>query len=104
TKSDGNAMDLCFATHLDSRKVKHIKKNPEVHLTLGVDSMDEMGNYLQIQGKAKVSTDAKLKKEKWTDDLKNYFKGNEDPNYAIVKVEPYRIEYVTMEKTEVWEG
>ncbi len=96
--------NLWFASFKDSRKVIQIKKNPEVHLTLGVDSSDEMGNYLQIQGKAKLVTDKKTLKTKWKKDWANYFKGPEDPNYSIISVKPYRIEFVTMKGAEVWEA
>ena len=92
---------------VNSRKVKQIEKNPEVHLTFGVnDPMTEMGKpYVQIQGIAKISTDPEEKNKQWNDMLAKYFSGPEDPNYVVMIVEPYRVEYTSSgEKTpEVWE-
>lgn len=96
--------NIWFATFKSSRKVVQIKRNPEVHLTLGVDASDEMGNYLQIQGKAKLVTDKKILQAKWNKEWATYFKGADDPNYAIISVAPYRIEFVTMKGPEVWEA
>ncbi|MFZ2955679.1 MAG: pyridoxamine 5'-phosphate oxidase family protein [Candidatus Ozemobacteraceae bacterium] len=92
-----------FGCHKSSRKVAQIKKNPEIHLTLGVDSVNEMDSYLQIQGKAQLVTDAKILHEKWKEDFSHYFKGPDDPEYVIISIKPYRIEFVTMQGTEAWE-
>ncbi len=81
-----------------------MKKNPEVHLTCGVTSPESADSYLQIQGHAEVTTDEAERRAYWKDELKRYFSGPEDPNYCVVKVTPYRIEYMapgSMEP-EVW--
>jgi general stress protein 26 len=97
---------LKFSTFAGSRKVKHIERNPEVHIVCGVATMETAKHYLQIQGKARVSDDPAEKKAYWTDDLKGYFQGPDDPNMRIVVIEPYRIEYQTMSsmQPEVWEA
>ena len=56
TVGDGDLVLRC-ATFVDSRKVKHSENNPNVHLTCGVTSLQEMQPYLQIQGKARVTTE-----------------------------------------------
>jgi len=102
---DGN-MTIWMATFAGSRKVAHIKKNPEVHLTLGVTSMETAESYLQIQGRADILTDIATKEAVWSDHLKGIFSGPDDPNYNVVKVTPYRIEYqgMGMVPPEVWEA
>lgn len=102
---DGN-MTIWMATFAGSRKVVHIKKNPEVHLTVGVTSMETAGSYLQIQGRAEILSDAATKEAVWSDHLKGIFSGPDDPNYNVVKVTPYRIEYqgMGMVPPEVWEA
>jgi general stress protein 26 len=82
-----------FASILESRKVEQIRNNPEVHLTCGVSSLEENNPYLQIQARARISTDESERENFWDDKLKSVFTGPDDPKYCIVIVEPYRIEY-----------
>ena len=97
-------LTIRFSTFTGSRKVVQIKKNPEVHLTCGVTDLATAQTYLQIQGKAELSTDKAEREAFWTDYLTRYFKGPDDPNYGIIIVKPYRIELYTMGnfKPEVW--
>jgi general stress protein 26 len=98
-------LTIWIATFIHSRKVGQIKKNPEVHLTVGITTMETAESYLQIQGRAEILTDAESKKAIWFPPLENIFSGPEDPNYCVLKISPYRIEYQTMAMTpaEVWE-
>lgn len=103
TVGDGNFVIRC-ATIVESRKVKQIKNNPNVHLTCGVTSLQEMQPYLQIQGLARVTTEKEERHGFWNDLLAPIFNGPDDPKYAIIVVEPYRIEYCTQGsfEPEVW--
>ncbi len=94
-----------FCTHLESRKVPHIRKNPNVHISLGVSSLETAKNWVQIQGTAEVSTDKAELDAFWFDDLKNYFTGPDDPGYCVVIIRPSKIEFGTMGimTPEVWE-
>jgi general stress protein 26 len=85
-----------FCAHLDSRKIGQIRKNPAVHLTMGVTSIETARNWLQVQGRAEVSTDLDERSAFWFDDLKHYFSGPDDPNYSIIIIRPSRIELGTM--------
>ncbi len=95
-----------MATFTHSRKVGQIRKNPEVHLTVGVADVETAESYLQVQGRAEILTDPKTKKAVWFDGLKDIFSGPDDPNYCVCKITPYRIEYKTVGPVppEVWEG
>ncbi len=99
--------DLTFwmATFIQSRKVAQIRKNPEVHLTVGVTDVETAESYLQVEGKAEILTDQKTKKAVWFDGLEGIFSDPEDPNYCVCKITPYRIEYHTMGPVppEIWE-
>ena len=101
----GPDLSICIATALDSRKVGQIRRNPEVHLTCGVADLQTAAFYLQIAGRALVSTDAALRHELWNDGLLQYFQGPDDPNFSIVVVKPYRIEWQSMSSVtpEIWE-
>lgn len=94
-----------FCTHVESRKVPQIRKNPAVHISLGVSSLDTAKNFLQVEGTAEVSTDKAERHSFWFDELKNYFSGPDDPGYCIVIIKPSRIEIGTMGNMtpEVWQ-
>lgn len=94
TVGDGNFTLRC-ATLAESRKVGQIQKNPNVHLTCGVTSFMEMRPYLQIQAKAHVTMDKEERHNFWNDMLAPIFAGPDDPKYAVIIIEPYRIEYCT---------
>lgn len=92
------------ATYVRSRKVAQIAVNPEVHVTLGVSDPAVMKPYLQIQGRARFSTEAAERHGFWSEMLANYFSGPDDPNYGVVVVTPYRIELAKagVPAPEVW--
>ena len=104
-RADDN-LTIWFATFKKSRKVKQIQQHPEVHLVLGVNDVLKAASWVQVQGRAQILEDAATKKSKWYSMLEPIFNGPEDPNYVVCKVEPYRIEYYTMnqQKPEVWEA
>lgn len=98
-------LNLSFATCLSSRKIEHINKSSEVHITIGVQNMSELNNpYLQIQGRAVVNTTSEAKNTLWHDMLSNIYEGPDDPNYAVIIVTPYRIELCNINNPapEVW--
>jgi len=99
-------LSMIVATSLRSRKVSHIRGNPEVHLTCGSTDMSKPGNYLQIEARAEVITDPAARKAHWSEGLSNYFQGPDDPNYVLLSITPYRIEIFGMTdmNTQVWEA
>lgn len=103
----GPGLSLGFATSLASRKVAQMRANPEVHLTAGGGSLEQMGKpYVQVEGRATVITDPAVKRAHWQEELKAYFSGPDDPDYAIVSITPRRIEYWTFDSMapQVWEA
>lgn len=100
----GDDLTIRFATYVGSRKVAQIAANPEVHLTLGVNDPAVMKPYLQIQGRARLSTEAAERHGFWSGMLANYFSGPDDPNYGVVIVTPYRVELAKagVPVPEVW--
>jgi general stress protein 26 len=99
-------LTMTVATGLRSRKVAHIQTHPEVHLTCGSTDMAKPGSYLQIEARAEVVTAPEAKQEHWSEALGLYFEGPDDPNYALLRIRPYRIEIFGMTdmNTEVWEA
>jgi general stress protein 26 len=104
TVGDGNFIIRC-ATFVESRKAQQIGKNPNIHLTCGVTSFQEMKPYLQVQAKARISTEKEERHGFWNDMLAPIFTGPDDPRYSVIVIEPYRIEYCTPGSftPEVWE-
>lgn len=85
-------LDFFFATGLSTRKIDQIKKNNNVHLTMGFDPQNPMSPYVQVEGTAEVLTDKEIKKEFWSPMLKAYFKDADDPEYCVVKIKSKNIE------------
>lgn len=97
-------MTLRCATFINARKVQHINNNPEVHLVAGVPDITHQTNYLQIQGKASISTEETEKNTFWIESMQLFFSGPDDPNYGVVIIKPYRIELWSGMQPEVWEA
>ncbi len=103
TVADDN-LAVRFASFKSARKVKQIQMNPEVHITCGAADLSEMTPYLQIQGLARFTTDENERHGFWNEGLAGIFEGPDDPNYGVIIVEPYRIEYCSpgSNTPEVW--
>ena len=100
-----NELVFRFCTHLQTKKVGQIKKNPNVHLSMGAADLETAKHWLQVEGKAEISTDKTERYSFWFDALKNYFTGPDDPHYCVVIIKPSRVEFGTMGSMtpEVWE-
>ena len=94
-RSEGLILYIC--TFKDSRKVKQIKKNPNVHLTIG-GSMENMeAPYVQITACARARSDAGIRKRLWMPFMRKYYTGVDDPQYVVIEVQPVLIEYMSTE-------
>ncbi len=98
-------LTIWMATSANSRKISHIRRNSEVHLTTGVTDPRIAMPYLQIQGKAEILTDEETKRALWSKFLTGIFSGPDDPNYVVCRITPYRIEWQDSgaNPPEVWE-
>lgn len=94
------------ATFIQARKVAQIEQQPEVHLTCGVTNPMTDKAYLQIQGRAVLTADKDERHRFWTSQLDHVFDGPDDPNYGVLVITPYRIEFCTAGsyEPEVWEA
>lgn len=89
-----DSFNLRSAVCLNSRKIKQIEKNPEVHISFGINDPQDLSKpYVQIQGTATITTNQQEKNNYWFEMLSAIFTGPEDPNYAILIMEPYRVEF-----------
>jgi len=103
-KADGSLV-FRFCTSIGSRKVGQIRKNPNVHISLGAKDLETAKHFIQVEGRAEVTTNKAERESFWFDELKNYFSGPNDPNYCIIIVRPSRIEFGTMGimTPEIWQ-
>lgn len=90
-------LTLRFSTHLDSAKVRQLRSNPRVSVTMGATHV-RSSTWLQIEGRAEVTTDEAERRGFWFDGLKGHFTGLDDPRYCIVRITPTCIEL----GSEVW--
>lgn len=89
---------LRFSTHLDSGKIRQLRSNPQVCVTLGARDV-RSSRWLQVEGRADVTTTDAERQGFWFDGLKAHFAGRDDPRYCVVVITPTRIAL----GPEVWE-
>ena len=89
----GENLDCYTTAFASSRKIEQIKKDNNIHLTIGGDPNDFKKSYLNIQAKAQIMDDLETKTKYWSDELKQFFTGPDDPNYVVIKISPEVIEY-----------
>lgn len=92
TTNEGDSLNLYCSTSLNSRKVKQIKENPYVHITLGWEDPANPSPYVQIAAKAKIKTDQETKEKHWVPMYEQYFKTPDNPDYCVLEFVPEYIE------------
>lgn len=96
--NQGAGLNLYICTYRDSRKVRQIQKNPNVHITIGGDMDNLKAPYVQVAAKARVRSDARIRKKLWHNLMKKYYTGPDDPNYVVIEAKPELIEYMSSEQ------
>jgi general stress protein 26 len=95
-------LSMKIATHKSSTKMSHIKKNPKGGIaTWKGKGLEDFGKpYVIIDTKIEILDDEKSKNEFWDPMLEKYFSGPDDPEYVILNLKPYSIEYYSEGKME----
>lgn len=86
-----DGLKLYTPTHKDADKTEEIEKNPFTHILIGYEGDGFGDEYVEYQGKVSLNDTDDLKKKFWNDDMKLYFEGPDDPNYAILEIDPIGI-------------
>ncbi len=82
---------LWFYTDIRSIKVEEVSREKTVHLAYAHPGKE---SYLDVWGSASVVTDRSVIKEKWSPIVKAWFPdGVDDPNLALLKVQPRDMYY-----------
>jgi Uncharacterized stress protein (general stress protein 26) len=101
--SGSDDMTLIAGTMKASRKVEHLKKNPDVAISIwsGKEFTDP---YVVIKAKGEVHEDLATKKKSWNPMFEKYFKTVDNPDYVILKFIASEIEYTTPDTgaMDVW--
>jgi len=103
----GDDLTMRFPTFVGTKKVAHIRRHPEVHVTCGDTSNLTPGTYLQIEAHAEIADSTEERVLCWTPRLEKWFDGPEDPKYAVVRVVPKRIQCLPIgggEPPQSWEA
>lgn len=95
--NDGLDLNLYICTYKDSRKISQIKKNPNVHITIGGNMDNLEAPYVQITARARVRQDAQIRKRFWHEFMCKYYTGPDDPAYVVIEARPEFIEYMSSE-------
>ena len=93
----GANLNLYICTYKDSRKIRQIRKNPNVHITIGGDMDDLEAPFAQIAAKAKVRSDRAIRRKFWQEFMRKYYTGPDDPDYVVIEARPQLIEYMSSE-------
>lgn len=90
--------DCWFFSWKDSQKVREIEKNSRVALSY-TGGTAKKPTWIQLEGRARVVTNAKKKKELWTKGLERWFEdGPEDPEVVLLHVRATRAEWWSFEE------
>lgn len=86
---------LFVLTGTNSKKVDQIRKENRVEVLSMVEHGGNRG-YLRISGEAKIVEDVVTKKKVATTTtyFQNYWSGVDDPNYALIRIDPKRVTYM----------
>jgi general stress protein 26 len=82
---------LWFATRIQTTKVDELNANHHVLVV-----MQGTNRNLSVSGRARVVRDQNLAHELWSDGLRLWFRGPDDPELALILVEPEEAEYWVM--------
>ncbi|WP_423059743.1 pyridoxamine 5'-phosphate oxidase family protein [Bacillus safensis] len=87
-------LTLYTPTSKETHKAEEIEKNPNVHILIGYSGEGFGDTYAEIAGTATLTDDPELIDRLWSDEMEKWFKGKEDPNLVILKIDPASIRYM----------
>lgn len=87
-------LTLYTPTSKETHKAEEIEKNPNVHILIGYSGEGFGDTYAEIAGTATLTDDPELIDRLWSDEMEKWFKGKDDPNLVILKIDPTSIRYM----------
>lgn len=89
-----DGLTLYTPTSKETHKADEIKKNPNVHILIGYTGEGFGDTYAEIAGTATLTDDRELIDRLWSEEMEKWFKGKDDPNLVILKIDPTSIRYM----------
>ncbi|MCY9672136.1 pyridoxamine 5'-phosphate oxidase family protein [Bacillus pumilus] len=87
-------LTLYTPTSKETHKADEIEKNPNVHILIGYSGEGFGDTYAEIEGTATLTDDPDLIDRLWSEEMEKWFKGKDDPNLVILKIDPTSIRYM----------
>ncbi|UYO36025.1 pyridoxamine 5'-phosphate oxidase family protein [Bacillus zhangzhouensis] len=87
-------LTLYTPTSKETHKAEEIEKNPNVHILIGYSGEGFGDTYAEIAGTATLTDDRELIDRLWSDEMEKWFKGKDDPDLVILKIDPTSIRYM----------
>ncbi|MGX9291930.1 pyridoxamine 5'-phosphate oxidase family protein [Bacillus sp. A015] len=87
-------LTLYTPTSKETHKADEIEKNPNVHILIGYSGEGFGDTYAEIAGTATLTNDPELIDRLWSEEMEKWFKGKDDPNLVILKIDPTSIRYM----------
>ncbi|MGM0957321.1 MAG: pyridoxamine 5'-phosphate oxidase family protein [Bacillota bacterium] len=87
-------LTLYTPTSKETHKADEIEKNPNVHILIGYSGEGFGDTYAEIAGTATLTDDPELIDCLWSEEMEKWFKGKDDPNLVILKIDPTSIRYM----------
>ncbi len=84
-------LTLYTATSKETDKAEELEENPYTHILLGYEGEGVGDDYVEYKGKVSINDTQELKSKLWNDYMNHWFKGPEDPNYVILKIDPLEV-------------
>ncbi|RST66671.1 general stress protein [Bacillus pumilus] len=87
-------LTLYTPTSKETHKADEIEKNPNVHILIGYSGEGFGDTYAEIAGTATLTDDPELIDRLWSEEMEKWFKGKDDPNLVILKIDATSIRYM----------
>lgn len=92
-----------LASDRKTQKVEELQRNSNVCLLLGYNGQWP-SEIVEIEGACSITDDGALRRKVWTDALKPWLSGPDDPDYIVLSVTPTRIEWTPPgEERRIWQ-
>lgn len=87
--SDG--LTLYTPTSKETDKAEEVSENPATHILLGYEGEGFGDLYVEYEGEVTIKDDVALKEKLWSDSMKAWFEGPNDPELIILEIKPKQI-------------